>query len=291
LIPLGLYSNFQRLLFTRYTVIMAKRSSGSRFVLANKFFWIGLGFLALVGFGFYLLFNNILLPSYTRQGVTVTVPDVRNKSYQDAARILTTQNLEVERVVERFNPRLPRDVVIDQTPGPDAIVKPGRHVFVTVNSGQALMVKVPRVRDLSLREAENRLKAVGLNVEDLLPDTIPSPYPNTITRQNPAPGDSLPQGAGVQLWYSTGLGQIYVQVPDLIGLTVTEARQQLLDLKLRPVVVGEPEEEAVLDEQEVRRQSREPGSEIREGSEVRIFTEDAEEVDIPPPLEQQELEF
>jgi beta-lactam-binding protein with PASTA domain len=221
----------------------------------------------------------------------VTVPDVRNKSYQDAARILTTQNLEVERVVERFNPRLPRDVVIDQTPGPDTIVKPGRHVFVTVNSGQALMVKVPRVRDLSLREAENRLKAVGLNVEDLLPDTIPSPYPNTITRQNPAPGDSLPQGAGVQLWYSTGLGQIYVQVPDLIGLTVTEARQQLLDLKLRPVVVGEPEEEAVLDEQEVRRQSREPGSEIREGSEVRIFTEDAEEVDIPPPLEQQELEF
>jgi eukaryotic-like serine/threonine-protein kinase len=270
---------------------MAKRSSGTGFVLANKFFWIGLAFLALVGLGLYLVFNNMLLPSYTRQGITVTVPDVRNKSYEEAARTLAAHDLEVERVVERFNPRLARDIVYEQTPSPNATVKPGRHVFVTVNSGQALMVKVPRVQDLSLREAENRLKAVGLNVEDLLPDTIPSPYPNTITRQNPTPGDSLPQGAGVRLWYSTGLGQTYVQVPDLTGLSVREARQQLLDLKLRPVVVGEAEEQAELDEQEVRRQSREPGSEIRAGSEVRIFTEEAEEVDIPPLLEQQELEF
>jgi beta-lactam-binding protein with PASTA domain len=267
---------------------MAKRSSGSRFVLANKYFWIGLVFLAAIGFGIYLLFNNILLPSYTRQGITVTVPDVRNKSYEEAARTLAAHGLETERIVERFNPRLARDVVYEQTPSPNAEVKPGRHVFVTVNSGQALMVKVPRVGDLSLREAENRLKAVGLNVEDMLPDTIPSPYPNTITRQDPIPGDSLPQGAGVRLWYSTGLGQTYVQVPDLTGMSVMEARQQLLDLKLRPVVVGEAEEEAELDEHEVRRQGREPGSEVRAGSEIRIFTDDTEEVDVPPLLEQQE---
>lgn len=268
--------------------VMAKRSSGTRFVLANKYFWIGLVFLAAIGFGIYLLFNNILLPSYTRQGITVTVPDVRNKSYEEAAQTLATHGLEAERIVERFNPRLARDVVYEQTPSPNAEVKPGRHVFVTVNSGQALMVKVPRVGDLSLREAENRLKAVGLNVEDMLPDTIPSPYPNTITRQDPMPGDSLPQGAGVRLWYSTGLGQTYVQVPDLTGMSVMEARQQLLDLKLRPVVVGEAEEEAELDEHDVRRQSREPGSEVRAGSEIRIFTDDSEEVDVPPLLEQQE---
>lgn len=267
---------------------MAKRSKGTRFVLANKYFWIGLAFLAAIGLGLYLVLNNVLMPSYTRQGLTVTVPDVRNKSYEEAARVLAAHDLKAERIVERFNPRLARDIVYEQTPEPNVTVKPGRHVFVTVNSGQALMVTVPRVGDLSLREAENRLKAVGLKVEDLLADTIPSPYPNTITRQDPMPGDSLPQGAGVRLWYSTGLGQTYVQVPDLIGMSVRDASQRLLDLKLRPVVVGETEEQAALDEQEVRRQSREPGTEIRAGSEVRIFTEEAEEVDIPPILEQQE---
>lgn len=270
---------------------MAKRTSRPKtgFLLANRFFWIGLGLLAVIFFVLYLVIDDVVMPDYTRQDTAVTIPDVRNRSYDDASRILHAANLEVEQVTERFNPRLPRDVVIEQSPLPSTSVKPGRRVFLTVNSGQAPMVIVPPVRDLSLREAQNRLKAVGLHVEDMLPDTIPSPYPNTITRQQPAPGDSIPEGGGVRLWYSTGLGQVLVVVPDLTGLPVREASEKLLALKLRPVAVGVSEDQAEADQQEVVRQSREPGAQVREGSEVRIFTEQPDEVDVeaPEPLPQQ----
>lgn len=268
---------------------MAKRTSRPKkgFLLTNRYFWIGLGLLAITFFVLYLVIDDVIMPDYTRQEAAVNVPDVRHQSYDDAARILHAANLEVEQVAERFNPRLPRDVVIEQSPQPSTTVKPGRRIFLTVNSGETPMVIVPPVQDLSLREAQNRLKAVGLHVEDMLADTIPSPYPNTITRQQPTPGDSIPQGGGVRLWYSTGLGQSLVTVPDLTGLPVRKASDTLLALKLRPVAVGVSEDQAEADQQEVVRQSREPGAQVRAGSEIRIFTEQPGEIETPEPVPQQ----
>jgi eukaryotic-like serine/threonine-protein kinase len=267
---------------------MAKKSApGFLSVFVNKYFWIGLGVLAVAIFGIYIAFDRVLMPSYTRHEATVQVPDVRERSFTEAARILEQEGLQVEQVVERFNPERPRDIVIDQTPEPNATVKPGRRVFVVVNTGRVPMTNVPSVTDLSIREAENRLRAIGLRVADLLPDTIPSPYPNTVTRQDPAAGDSVAQGANVTLWYSTGLGSDYIEIPDVTNMTVREARERLLDLHLRPIVVGAAEDDEETDEQIVVRQSREPGVQVREGFEIRIFVEEAPE---RPELQEPELQ-
>ena len=113
------------------------------------------------------------------------------------------------------------------------------------------------------------LVALGLRVAETLPDSIPHPHENTVTRQQPVPGDSLPQGASVRLWYSTGLGNSFASVPDVTGLTVREAQQALLENKLRSVVIGAREDED-LAEQVVQRQSREPGTRVLEGFEIRL---------------------
>jgi beta-lactam-binding protein with PASTA domain len=112
-------------------------------------------------------------------------------------------------------------------------------------------------------------------------DPIPSPYPNTVTRQRPEPGDSLDRGEAVRLWYSTGLGDEQVAVPALQGLPVDEAKQRLLDRELRSIVVesGRPSEDgdetgAAARRLFVREQGSAPGTQVRAGTEIRLFTTD-----------------
>ena len=261
-----------------------------RTLLTNLYFWGGLALLGLLAFGAYLFFDNVLMPQYTRHDVSVTVPEVAGVPVEKAREQLEERDLRVETLEERYNPSVERGAVIEQNPRGGRSVKPGRRVYLTVNTGEQPMVKVPRVVDASLREAKNRLRSLGLTVGEVQKDSIPSPYANTVTRQQPAAGDSLPKGTAVSLWYSTGNQSApYTTVPDVTGQTVKEARQTLLDRKLRAVVVrpseGEegdaqpaPEDEQAqqedVNQMKVVRQSREPDTRVREGFEVRLHVEE-----------------
>jgi len=251
---------------------LARSARYVRSLLSNGYLWAGLGTLIAVALILYVAVNYLVMPTYTRHDVTVAVPPVLNQSFEEAKSALEARDLRVERVTDRFNPDLPRDVIVDQNPRADEQVKPGRRVYLTVNTGQIPTVTVPSVEGMSLREARNQLQAHRLTVEER-PDSIPSPYRNTITRQKPTPGDSIREGSTVTLWYSTGLGEEYVTVPDVTGLLVQEARDRLLGRNLRSVVVGQRGEERFegLGDPVVVRQSREPGTRVREGFEIRLF--------------------
>lgn len=253
----------------------------SKTLARNRYFWMGLGGLMGVALLLYILFNHLIMPAFTRHDVAIQVPSVTEMPYTEAVALLEERDLRAERVTQRFNPALPRDVVIDQSPDPAARVKPGRRIYLTVNTGAMPVVTIPPVEGMSLREAQNRLQAVGLKVADTRPDSIPSPYRNTVTRQRPPAGDSLPEGSSVTLWYSTGLGESYVLVPDVTGLTAAEAQETLLRHKLRSVVVQPKAEDDEpfdqLGDPVVVRQSRDPGTRVREGFEVRLFVGEEDE--------------
>ena len=252
----------------------------------NPYFWGGLGGLLLLGVGTYFLIDAAIMPSYTRHGIAVQVPNVENRPYQKAKQLMQKQDLTVKRQVGRYNPNVPRETVVDQNPPPNSDVKPGRRVYLTVNAGNVPMVSVPDLNGISVREAKNRISSLGLKAGTINPDSIPSPYPNTITRQTPEPGDSLKKGGIVDLWYSTGIGQDTVQVPTVVGRTVKEARRALLQQKLRAVVVDsragasqQPDSSPSSSQadtsetgQFVQRQGRAPETKVPAGTEIRLFT-------------------
>lgn len=253
----------------------------------NRYFWGGLSLLLVVGAVVYVTVDSFLMPSYTRHGVSVTVPDVEGTPVEEARDRLADKDLRVQTQSGRFNPNVPRRQVVDQSPPPQAGVKPGRRIYLTINSGNVPSVRIPDVTGTSLREARNRIAAIGLEVGSVQADSIPSPYPQTVTRQRPEPGDSLDQGSSVDLWYSTGLGEAQVRVPAVVGLTVQRARQTLLRQKLRAVVIrpeaGPRSQEASsassaspdtsgVARSFVREQSATPGSRLQAGKEVRLYT-------------------
>jgi beta-lactam-binding protein with PASTA domain len=230
----------------------------------NSYLWKWLSVVVVLTVVVTVLVNFVVMPAYTRHGVSVTVPDVLDDPYDAAAASLERAGLRPEEIQLR-KPNLPRDVVIDQNPSPDARVKPGRRVYLTVNSGDTTTVLVPKVEGFSVREARNRINIQGLAVRDVLPDSIPSLHANTVTRQTPPDGTRVPPGAEVTLWYSTGLGDRQVRVPDVVGMAAEEAQDYLLSRRLRSVVIGE-----ALPDREVADQSPAAGTSVREGFEIRL---------------------
>ena len=251
----------------------------------NRYFWSGVAVLVGVGFALYLIVDGLIMPSYTRHDVSITVPNVESVPFPKAQEQLQTRDLQVQRQVGRYNPNVAQNVVVDQTPLPNAKVKPGRRVYLTVNAGEVPMVSMPDLNGMSVREAKNRISSLGLTVGSVQEDPIPSPYANTITKQTPAAGDSLEEGRSVDLWYSTGLGDSSVEIPNVVGKTVNEAQRQLLEQQLRSVVVDTASSDEADPSTErsnapessetdlyVRRQGPSSGTSVRAGTEIRLFT-------------------
>ncbi len=244
-----------------------------RSLLTNKYFWQGLGALLAVAFVLYLLVDRVAMPSYTRHDTAVTVPEVLDRPFEEASQILQRRNLQVQRQrAQQYNPSVPRGEVLDQQPPASALVKPGRRIYLTVNAGQTPVVQMPDLEGTSIREAKNRLLALGLQTGRVRPDPVPAPYPNTITKQSPAPGDSVQKGATVNLWFSQGLGDDETTVPNVRGMRVPSAQRALLDRNLRSVVV-DTTQDADLSQVRVQSQSRAPGTDVREGVEIRLFVQ------------------
>jgi eukaryotic-like serine/threonine-protein kinase len=239
---------------------------GFRDIIRSRYFWLG-GFGLLIGLAaFLILMDTVVMQVYTRHGATVTVPDVRQMSADDARRALRHSRLDAEVRDQSFNPTLPPDQVVDQMPGPNARVKPGRSIYVYVNASPTARIPVPDLLTLSEGRARSAVSALGLRVGRVSEDTVRTPYEGTVTRQSPTSGLSVPSGSEVSIWLSPGPGTRRVTVPDVEGMEWADARRLLLEAGLYVASSGATTGTVV-------RQEPETGASLTEGQEVRLFTE------------------
>lgn len=109
---------------------------------------------------------------YTHHGEAIAVPDIRNKKFADAERLLEDAGLVLVVNDTSYNRLLPPDCILQQTPAPGMEVKSGRTVYVTVNSANKPTLVIPDIIDnSSMREAMAKLKILGFKVG--APEYIP----------------------------------------------------------------------------------------------------------------------
>lgn len=102
---------------------------------------------------------------YTHHGEEIKVPDVRNKSFADAERLLEDLDLQIVVTDTGYNRQLPPDCVLQQLPLPGAKVKSGRIIYVTVNASEKPTLTLPDIIDNSSeREALAKLRILGFKV-------------------------------------------------------------------------------------------------------------------------------
>lgn len=205
-----------------------------KMLLRSKTFWLSLSGIAVTGALIVALMNFIVMPGYTNYNEGITVPDVTKISLSEAEELLDSRGLRYEVLDRRANSAYPADYIIDQSPSAKVLVKPNRKIYLTVNTAETPMTEVPDVVNMSYRNAEIQLRNHGLTVGTISYES--SRFRNTIMRQSVAAGDTVSRGTVVNLVVSDGLGTRMVDVPDIVGLSYSEAQRLILSSGLR---VGE----------------------------------------------------
>lgn len=112
--------------------------------------------------------THLLLLLGTRHSAHRTVPDLTGIPLEEALGEARRQGLEIIVNDSLYVPAYDGGVVLDQLPEKGVGVKPGRTVYVTINSYRQKMVTVPYVAGRSLRQAKNMLEVAGLGIEQIV---------------------------------------------------------------------------------------------------------------------------
>ncbi|AWB85205.1 Stk1 family PASTA domain-containing Ser/Thr kinase [Mycetocola zhujimingii] len=133
---------------------------------------------------------------------TVGVPEVANKTTEQAQADLVAAGLTTGAISRENSPDLSEGTVIGTDPASGSQVAPGSTVNLIVSSG---LVTIQDVRGQSLSVATDLMEdpTVGLTVEPVPDPTCPAEPGNPVTNQSLAPGD-VAQQSTIQLTYCTG---------------------------------------------------------------------------------------
>ena len=175
--------------------------------LTSKVFLIQLG-LALVILILVVFGTLTWLNSTTNHGEFVEVPDFSKLSVMDMRKEIEEAGLRYEVLDSaNFNPDYPRFSIIDQNPYAGAKVKTNRKIYFTVNPSGYKKVTVPKIIQVTKRNATSMLRAVGLDVQrvtyidELGKDMV---YQIKHKGKYIKPGDKLPKTSKIELVCGNG---------------------------------------------------------------------------------------
>lgn len=233
--------------------------------IPQKYIVLSAAVIFLIAFlGAFLSYGNFW------SNTTVDVPNVVGKQVSVAKNMLEDKHLRVS-TSEVTNTDIPAGQVISQTPGAGEKVKEQRTIHLVVSKGVG-DITVPDLSGLSLEQARQRLKDIGLVVGKITQQSMDGKPDNVIIAQTPSGDSKVAKGTTVDVVVNKAKAK-KVKMPDLIGMTLKDARDVLASHNLGVnQIVGSIEEKSV-----VTNQSTKSGDEIDEGTAINLTTEFKEE--------------
>lgn len=240
--------------------------------LGSKFFLKNIGIAVLITVLLMWLIMK-LLNVYTLHGKSIVVPDLSGVEVDKIDDFLDGKHLKYQIIDSLYSTTNKRGTVINQDPKPNVKVKKNRTIYLTVIARLPEKVKMPELKDNTLRQAIAKLETYGLKIGNL--KYVPDIAKNTVLEQKfngeiIEPGTSIEKGSKIDLLLGKGLEYETVRVPQLFGKTRNEA---LLLLKASSLNVGletfendVPESEAI-----IYKQAPQENSYLKLGDEVDLW--------------------
>lgn len=192
---------------------------------------IGIAIIAIAIIG---LLSGILVAGGSLFGEEVAVPDIKGMSLKEAEDSLHDLGLQLKVIGREHSDKFEKDEVISQSPDEGRKVKKGRKIEVTLSLGPELIV-VPNVVGKSVDDAGRLLSSKDLSLGR--PEYVYDDRPEgTITSQDPGKGAQVKSGTSIRVTVSKGKQPERVSMPELKGLSLSEARAKLKEYELE---VGE----------------------------------------------------
>ena len=192
--------------------------------LLRKLLYLFLGIIL-----FIVILDNFLMPWYVSSPET-SVPEVIGLQTSEAINLLEDKGFDPVISDTSYGLQVPVGEIFLQKPDAGSVVKEGRTVYLFV-SGGVKTIAVPLLKGKSILDAKFALERLGLKLGRI--ERIPSSQPeDMIFDQQFADGTMLKQGEFVGVTVSAGRGGGSIFVPDLIGMSLSEARKILADSSL-----------------------------------------------------------
>lgn len=196
-----------------------KKMKAPRFV-KDKWFYISIAvIIVLIIMAFEIVFSR--LDRFTRHGEEMVVPDLVGMNYEEAQEKYK-DIFHFELVDSVYVRNFPEGAVYQQNPKSGLKMKKGRNMYVVRTTVSPEIVKMPNLKNLSLRQAMVRLNSVGLKVKKLV--FVEYFARNAVVGQlvdgkTIAPNDDVTKGTAVTLEVGLGTGDKTTHLPDMIGVS------------------------------------------------------------------------
>lgn len=180
------------------------------------------------------------LSMYTRHGEGLPVPKLKGMSVENAIELLKSQDLRYQ-IDSIYQVDKQPGMVVEQDPDPNTNVKVKRTIYLTIITRLAPDVNFPDIEGKTFLEARAILNNYGLKLgdttykSDVARDVV---LEITFGEQPINTGENLAKGSRIDLVLGDGLGASEVDLPDLTGLTLEEARLSLMGSSLSLGTVG-----------------------------------------------------
>jgi beta-lactam-binding protein with PASTA domain len=169
----------------------------------------------------------------TNHGQKIKVPYLIGKNVKNIQAQIEELDLQFEILDSIYDPKKPEGTILSQDPGPttktDVYVKEGRIIRVRV-SKKTRLVEMPSLIDKSERFALSVLKNRGIKYKITYKSTSEADGAVLEQKYNGREikeGTRIPIGSTIYLVVGRNEGGAPIQVPNLIGLTISEVKSRL----------------------------------------------------------------
>lgn len=252
---------------------------------------INLAAVLILALALVLAFFFIYLPSTTNHGETITVPDLKGMNYKQLDNFLTSRNLRYEVTDSSFSGEFPPLAVLRQEPRAGSKVKENRKIYLWLNAENPPEVKMPRLIDGSVKNAQMVLESYQLLLGNIR--YVPDLAQNAVLEQwyngkKIGEGTYVPKGSKIDLVVGDGLGNQVLDVPNVVGMEQDEAEILIIGSGLQiGTVIYQTTNETLPGT--IIRQTPPGGGNIRIGETVDIWVsglKEGEEVDDKPIIQE-----
>ena len=193
------------------------------------------------------------------------LPKVVGKTFEDASALLQKAGFTAQQGETRYHRTIPANVVLQEDPPAGSRQKRGTTVVLALSGGQR-SAEVPVVTNMSQQQARISIENTGLTMGTATEQLSDLPR-GLVVASNPPAGTKIELPGSVDIVLSKGPATI--QVPDLYGRSIGEARSMIEQLGLRIAGISR-DTSSLQPENTVIRQLPEAGRNVSAGGPVSL---------------------
>ena len=149
--------------------------------LTSKIFFKNLGYTVLLTI-VLIWFTMIMLSVYTNKGENIPTPDFKGLTVKQAEALVNKNDLRFVIEDSIYRKEIQPGTVVIQNPVPGHKIKPKRLIYLTIASFLPEQVEVPKLTDISLRQARVLLESKGFELGEIV--LRPSEFDDLVLEQN-----------------------------------------------------------------------------------------------------------